>query len=376
MTKRIKVMIVDDSALVRQMLSQILAQDPAIEVIGTASDPIYAMEKMRSLWPDVLILDLEMPRMDGISFLRKIMAEHPTPTIICSSHAEKGAKATIEALALGAITVIAKPKSGLKGFLEGSSHEINQAVRTAARVNLRALPGQNTHTHTPPPSPRPSSSLRSSTSSQRPRFSADVMFPTEGGSVPLAKTTAQIIAIGTSTGGTQALEFVLTRLPADTLGIVVVQHMPERFTGMFAQRLDNLCQIAVHEAKNGDKVTPGKALIAPGGKHMMIKRNGTQYTVEVVDGPMVNRHKPSVDVLFRSVARMAGPNALGIIMTGMGDDGAQGLKEMRDTGARTVAQDEASCVVFGMPKEAIKRGAAEQVVPLTQIPGTIMAYGR
>lgn len=364
MADKIKVMIVDDSALVRQVVSQALSQDPGIEVIATASDPLFALDKMKSLWPDVLVIDIEMPRMDGLSFLRKIMAEHPTPTVVCSSLAEKGAQATMEALSAGAVTIITKPKVGLKSFLEDASNDIIQAVRTAARANLKAMP-------------RSSAAAPAGLPANRPKFSADVILSAgSSGSAAMARTTDQLIAIGTSTGGTQALEAVLTKLPATSLGIVIVQHMPEKFTAMFAQRLNSICQVEVREAQNGDRVIPGRALIAPGGKHMMLKRSGAQYVVEVVDGPLVNRHKPSVDVLFRSVAKFAGANALGIIMTGMGDDGARGLKEMRDAGAKTIAQDEASCVVFGMPKEAIKLGGADQVMPLDQIPGAIVSYGR
>ena len=363
MAEKIKVMIVDDSALVRQVVSQALAQDPGIEVIATASDPIFALEKMKARWPDVLVIDLEMPRMDGLSFLRKVMAERPTPTVVCSSLAEQGAQVTLEALEAGAVAVITKPKSGLKNFLEDASNDIIQAVRAAARANLKALPRGGGAL---PPVSLPLN---------RPKYTADVILPAGKGAPTLARTTEQIVAIGTSTGGTQALEAVLTRLPATCVGLVIVQHMPEKFTAMFAQRLNSLCAIEVREAQNGDRVLPGRALIAPGGRHMLVKRSGAQYVVEVVDGPLVNRHKPSVDVLFRSVARFAGANAMGIIMTGMGDDGARGLKEMHDAGARTVAQDEASCVVFGMPKEAIKLGAADQILPLDQIPGVIAAYG-
>ena len=352
MADKIKVMIVDDSAVVRQVVAQALAADPGIEVIGVASDPLFALERMRTTWPDVLIIDIEMPRMDGITFLKKIMAERPTRVVVCSSLAEKGAQATFEALAAGAASIITKPKLGLKSFLEDSSNDIVQAVRSAAKANVRAL------------RPAPSS---------RPNFTADVML-SAAYNPALSRTTDQLIAIGTSTGGTQALEAVLTRLPATSLGIVIVQHMPAVFTAMFAERLNSLCQIEVREAQNGDRVHPGRALIAPGGKHMMLKRNGAQYVVEVADGPLVNRHKPSVDVLFRSVAKFAGANALGIIMTGMGDDGAQGLKEMHDAGARTVAQDEASSVVFGMPKEAIKLGAADLTLPLNQISGAIVNF--
>lgn len=358
MADNIKVMIVDDSALVRQVVSQALTSAPGIEVIGTASDPLFALQKMKAQWPDVLVIDIEMPRMDGISFLKKIMAERPTPVVICSSLAEKGAQATFEALGAGAVSIITKPKLGLKSFLEDASNDIVQAVRSAARANMQAL-----------------RSTSSNPGLNRPKLSADVML-SAGSNRALERTTDQVVAIGTSTGGTQALEAVLTKLPATALGIVIVQHMPEKFTAMFAERLHNLCQIEVREAKHGDRVIPGRALIAPGGRHMMLKRNGAQYVVDVTDGPLVNRHKPSVDVLFRSVAKFAGANALGIIMTGMGDDGARGLKEMRDAGAKTIAQDEASCVVFGMPKEAIKLGAAEQILPLEQIPAAIVSYGR
>jgi two-component system, chemotaxis family, protein-glutamate methylesterase/glutaminase len=362
MSDKIKVLIVDDSALVRQVVSQALATDPGIEVIGTAADPLFALQKMQSQWPDVLVIDIEMPRMDGITFLKKIMAERPTPVVICSSLAETGAQATFEAMAAGAISIITKPKIGLKSFLEDSANDIVQAVRGAARANMRAVRS----CVATPTSQRP----------DQPKLSADAMLSPASSHRALERTTDQLVAIGTSTGGTQALEAVLTELPATCLGIVIVQHMPEKFTAMFAERLHGLCQIEVREAKNGDRVLPGLALIAPGGKHMMLKRNGAQYVVEVVDGPLVNRHKPSVDVLFRSVAKCAGKNALGIIMTGMGDDGARGLKEMHDAGARTLAQDEASCVVFGMPKEAIKLGAADQTLPLNQIPAAIVGYGR
>jgi two-component system, chemotaxis family, protein-glutamate methylesterase/glutaminase len=359
MADNIKVMIVDDSALVRQVVSLALAREPGIEVIATASDPVFAIDKLRQQWPDVIVLDIEMPRMDGISFLRKIMTERPTPVIICSSLAENGAQATFDAMAAGAVTIITKPKAGLKSFLEDASNDIVQAIRGAARANLRALP-RNMPANAP---------------LNRPKLSADVVIA-PGEPTAMARTTDQLIAIGTSTGGTQALEAVLTRLPATCLGIVIVQHMPEKFTALFAERLNGLCNLEVREARNGDRVIPGRALIAPGGRHMMLKRSGAQYQVEVVDGPLVNRHKPSVDVLFRSVAKFAGANALGIIMTGMGDDGARGLKEMHDAGARTIAQDEASCVVFGMPKEAIKLGGVDEVMPLDRVPEAMMAYTR
>lgn len=351
--KKIKVLIVDDSAVVRQVLGSVLAADPAIEVLAAAADPIFAMEKMRIAWPDVIVLDVEMPRMDGISFMKKIMSERPTPVVICSTLTEKGAETTMQALAAGAVSIVTKPKIGLKRFLEDSSSDIVGAVKEAAHANVRRI------------------SAAMQPLKVAPKLTADAVLSAGAGQA-MAQTTERIVAIGTSTGGTQALEAVLTALPRVCPGIVIVQHMPEKFTEAFANRLDGLCQVDVKEASNNDRVLPGRALIAPGGKHMVLRRSGAQYFVEVLDGPLVNRHRPSVDVLFRSVAKVAGKNALGIIMTGMGDDGAAGLLEMRQANARTVAQDEASCVVFGMPKEAIKRGAAEKVVPLSAIPGEIV----
>jgi two-component system chemotaxis response regulator CheB len=364
----IRVMIVDDSALARQIISQAIDREPGVEVLATAADPLFAMDKMRRAWPDVIVLDIEMPRMDGLSFLRKLMAERPTPVVICSSLAETGSDTLMQAMAAGAVGIVTKPRSGLKSFLEDSSNDIVSAIRAAARANVRLLVRRAASTPAgPPPAGWPAGPAI-----YRPANSADVMLPPPSTATAMARTTDRVIAIGTSTGGTQALEAVLTRLPATMPGIVIVQHMPEQFTAMFAERLNGLCSIEVREAKNNDRVIQGRALIAPGGRHMMLKRNGAQYHVEVVDGPVVNRHKPSVDVLFRSVARFAGRNALGVIMTGMGDDGARGLKEMRDAGAATIAQDEASCVVFGMPGEAIKRGAAERVLALDQIPAALI----
>lgn len=355
--KRIKVLLVDDSAVVRQVLSQLLGADSGIEVMATAADPILAMERMKKEWPDVVVLDVEMPRMDGITFLRKLMAEHPTPVVICSTLTERGAQTTMEAMAAGAAAIVTKPKSGLKQFLQDSSNDLVSAVKSAASVNIKRLV----------PHGRSAQSIPV-------KNSADVILPPGGRA--MTQTTERIIAIGTSTGGTQALEAVLTRLPTMVPGIVIVQHMPEKFTEAFAKRLDSLCRISVKEAANNDRVMPGCALIAPGGRHMLLKRSGAQYYVEVTDGPLVNRHRPSVDVLFRSTAQVAGANAFGIIMTGMGDDGARGLKEMLDAGARTLAQDEASCVVFGMPREAIRLGAAQQTVSLDEIPEHIVRYGR
>lgn len=352
--RKIKVLLVDDSAVVRQVVLALLEREPDIQVIGTASDPLFAMDKMARQWPDVILLDVEMPRMDGITFLRKIMAERPTPVVICSSLTEKGAETTLQALAAGAVEIISKPKIGLKSFLQDSAAELLAAIRAAAQANLNQLL-KHAASATPVP----------------PKLHADAILPAGNGQA-MAQTTERVVAIGTSTGGTQALEVVLTALPRVCPGIVIVQHMPEKFTASFAERLNSLAQIEIREARNNDRVIPGLALIAPGGKHMLLKRSGAYYHVEVVNGPLVNRHRPSVDVLFRSVARFAGRNATGIIMTGMGDDGARGLKELHDSGARTYAQDEASCVVFGMPKEAIKLGGVDQVINLHAIASVIL----
>jgi two-component system chemotaxis response regulator CheB len=347
--KQIQVMVVDDSAVVRQVVSAILNKAPDIHVTHAVADPILAMERMKGGWPDVIVLDVEMPRMDGITFLRKIMAERPTPVVICSSFTARAARTSMEALAAGAVTVIEKPKLELKQFLSDNADELVGAVRMAAHANvarlaLRAAP-------LPPP---------------QPKLTADAILAPAAART-CVHSTERVVAIGTSTGGTQALELVLGGLPCAAPAIVIVQHMPEKFTAAFAERLDSLCRIAVREACNNDRVLPGRALIAPGGRHLLLHRNGAQYFVEVVDGPLVNRHRPSVDVLFRSVAKAAGSNALGVIMTGMGDDGAAGLLEMRRAGAMTLAQDEASCVVYGMPREALKRGAVERTVALDAI---------
>ncbi len=346
----IKVFIVDDSALVRQVLTACLDNHPGIQVIGQAADPLFALDKMRKQWPDVLVLDVEMPRMDGITFLRKIMAERPTPAIICSTLTEKGAAVTLEALAAGAVGVFAKARQGLKDSLQQLSGELIRQIEAAARSHPRAMPSPPVATAPTKeaPAPRPTT----------------------------LSTTDRVVALGTSTGGTQALEVVLRQLPVDCPGIVIVQHMPEKFTAAFAQRLDSICAIEVREARHMDRVRPGLALVAPGGRHMQLKRSGAQYLVEVIDAPPVNRHRPSVDVLFRSVARHAGHNAMGVIMTGMGDDGARGLLAMREAGARTVAQDEASCVVFGMPKEALRMGAVQVTEPLGRLSEVIVQYAR
>ncbi len=352
---RIKVLIVDDSAVVRQVLTATLSQDPGVSVIGVASDPVFAMARMQAQWPDVIVLDVEMPRMDGITFLKKLMTERPTPVVICSTLTEKGAETTMQALAAGAVSIVTKPKVGLKQFLQEDSENLIAAVKAAARANLRRLASAVTVTPVAA------------------KLTADAIL--SACSHAMAETTDRVVAIGTSTGGTQALEVVLTALPRVCPGIVIVQHMPEKFTGAFAERLNKLCRIEVREAVNGDRVLPGRALIAQGGRHMLLKRSGAQYHVEIVNGPPVTRHCPSVDVLFRSVAKCAGKNALGIIMTGMGDDGAKGLKEMHDMGARTIGQDEDSCVVYGMPKEASKLGGVIRELPLGRIACEIVAYG-
>jgi two-component system chemotaxis response regulator CheB len=351
----IQVMIVDDSAVVRQVLVELLRAEAGIEVIAAVADPLFAMQRMKTRWPDVIVLDVEMPRMDGITFLRKLMQERPTPVIICSTLTEAGAPMTVEALSAGAVSIVTKPKADLKGFLQESAAELANAIRGAARANLRAL------------------SRRTQTAPARPvaKHTADVILAPVGERA-MTRTTERVVAIGTSTGGTQALQEVLTALPKVSPGLVIVQHMPPQFTAAFAKRLDALCRIEVREARDRDRVMPGCALIAPGGRHMLLQRSGAQYYVEVREGPPVNRHCPSVDVLFRSVAKAAGRNALGIIMTGMGDDGARGLKEMRDAGAGTIAQDEATCVVFGMPKEAIRMQAVERVLPLEELPTAML----
>ena len=338
----IRVFLVDDSAVVRQVLQAALTQDPGIEVVGSAQDPLFAWQRIKGNWPDVLIVDIEMPRMDGISFLRKVMSEHPLPVIICSSLAESGTQFAIDALAAGAVQIITKPQSGVRDFLQRDAQNIIQAVKVAARARIRPAPTLPRSNMAPP---------ANVLSSQR--------------------STEKVIAIGTSTGGTQALEFVLSHLPATLPGLVIVQHMPEKFTAAFAARLNSLSALEVREARDGDRVLPGRALIAPGGKHMRLTRSGAQFQVQVFDGPLVKHHRPSVDVLFRSVAELGGRNAWGVIMTGMGDDGAQGLAAMHQAGARTLAQDEESCVVFGMPKEAIRLGAVDEVLPLANIPSRL-----
>ncbi|HTY29806.1 MAG TPA: chemotaxis response regulator protein-glutamate methylesterase, partial [Mycobacterium sp.] len=347
-TGKVKVLIVDDSAVVRQVLTKVLEKDPQIDVMGAVPDPIFAMHRMNQQWPDVVLLDVEMPRMDGITFLKELMAIRATPVVVCSTLTERGAETTLQAMSAGAVAIITKPKDGLKTFLESDAADIARTVKGAAGAAMRRMKAVTSVLQSGSiPAQRAASAAASRTSP-----------------VKLSVTTDRLVAIGTSTGGTQALEVVLTSMPRVSPGIVVVQHMPEKFTAAFASRLDQLCEAEVLEAQDGDRVLPGRVLIAPGGLHMKVRRDGAQYRVRVADGPPVNRHKPSVDVLFRSVAECAGGNAMGVIMTGMGDDGARGLKEMRDAGAYTVGQNEATCVVYGMPGEAVKLGAVETEVGL------------
>ena len=355
--KKISVLVVDDSAVVRKVLSEIITSQPDMELCAAAQDPIFATKYMEKQWPDVILLDVEMPRMDGITFLKKIMKEHPTPVVMCSTLTEKGAETTMQAMSSGAVEIVTKPKIGVKGFLTESANEIVTAVKAASKAKLRKT------------------SLKSDSpvSQIKPKLSADAMLKSSD-SAAMVRTTERIIAIGTSTGGTSALEKVLTRLPGVSPGIVVVQHMPGAFTAAFANRLNNICQVTVKEATDGESLLPGHVYIAPGDRHMMIKRSGAVYKINVKDGPLVSRHKPSVDVLFRSVAQVAGKNAMGIIMTGMGDDGALGLLEMRQAGSQTLAENESSCVVYGMPKEAVKRGAVEKELHLDEIPQALMDF--
>ncbi len=351
----IKVFLVDDSAVVRQVLTQLLNSISGLTVIGSAPDPIFAQKKMEGNWPDVIVLDIEMPRMDGVTFLKKLMHEHPTPVVVCSTLTAKGAEVTMQAMSAGAVEIITKPTINLKDFLQEAKGMIADAIKGAAHARVGRI------------KQTPKSAMP-----VQPKLNADVVMP-ESHATPMYQSTDRVIAIGTSTGGTQALEAVLTQLPKTAPGIIVVQHMPEAFTAAFAGRLNSICQVTVKEASTNDRVIPGLVLIAPGGKHMLLKRSGAQYRVEIRDGPLVSRHKPSVDVLFRSTAQAAGKNAIGIIMTGMGDDGAKGMRELHETGALTIAQDEASCVVYGMPKEAVKLGGVDGSLGLSDIPALIVS---
>jgi two-component system chemotaxis response regulator CheB len=338
-------LIVDDSAVVRQILTRDLAKDPEICVVGSAPDPYIARDKIVELKPDVLTLDVEMPRMDGITFLKTLMKHYPIPTIVCSSLTAEGSRTAIEAMNAGAVDVVCKP-NGMYS-IDNMAGDLIARIKLAARSKVQVINHASTA----------ASSVVSS-------------------SLSMAETTNKIFAIGASTGGVQALTEVLTKFPSNAPGTVIVQHMPPKFTASFAERLNQECKVEVREAQNGDRVIPGRVLIAPGGWHMVLRRNGAEYKVEIVDGPPVHHQKPAVEVLFNSVARYAGANAVGAILTGMGADGAVGMLNMRKAGARTVAQDEASCVVFGMPMEAIKIGAAEKVVPLTQVTQTMIALAQ
>jgi two-component system chemotaxis response regulator CheB len=361
--RRITAIVVDDSAVVRRYLSETLTAG-GIEVIATAGDPLFAWPKMEARWPDVIVLDVEMPRMDGLTFLSKVMSERPTPVVMCSTLTAAGAATTLQALAEGAVAIVTKPKLGLRQFLEDPSNGLVAAVRAAAGANVAAL-GRRLRPRQSAAPPSPGTAPPDGAASAAPRIASTARVGA------LAETTDRVIALGASTGGVQAIEHVLVGLPRTTPGIVIVQHMPPSFTGAFAERLDRLCAMEIKEARDGDRVIAGRVLIAPGGRHMRLRRSGAQYLVEVCDGPLVNRHKPSVDLLFRTVALHAGANAVGVLLTGMGDDGARGLLEMRQAGARTAAQDESSCVVFGMPREAIKLGAAAQVLSLDEVSGWI-----
>ncbi|MGB9697829.1 MAG: protein-glutamate methylesterase/protein-glutamine glutaminase [Thermodesulfobacteriota bacterium] len=339
---KIRVLVVDDSAIVRKILTEELSKEPDIEVIGTAPDPYVARDKIVLQKPDVITLDIEMPRMDGLTFLKKLMRYYPLPVIVVSSLTPKGSKMALEALENGAVEVLSKP--GPAYSVGEMSYQLKEKIRAVAKVNLKRV--QYT---TPANTPAPPVITKA-----------------------LSETTQKVIAIGASTGGTEAIKEVLIKLPINVPGIVIVQHMPPQFTTAFAERLNNLCQMEVKEAQDGDAVLNGRALLAPGNFHMLLRRSGSRYYVNVKDGPMVHHQRPAVDVLFHSVAQYAGPNAIGVILTGMGADGAEGLLKMKEAGAKTIAQDEATCVVFGMPKEAIKRGAVDKVVPLEKISQEIM----
>jgi two-component system chemotaxis response regulator CheB len=349
---KIRVLTVDDSALMRQVLATLLAKDPGIEVIGSAPDPYIAREKIKAMSPDVLTLDVEMPKMDGITFLEKLMKGHPMPVIMVSSLTEAGCQTTLRALELGAVDFITKPKIDLREGMEEVAQDLIGKIKAAAVANVK----------------REALGVRREAKPLTPHS-----LPLTSGRAML-KTTDTIIAIGSSTGGTEAVKDVLMSLPPNTPPILITQHMPERFTKTWADRMNSLCRISVKEAEDGDSVLPGHALVAPGNYHMALVRSGARYSVRINQDDPVNRHRPSVDVMFESVAQYAGGNAVGVILTGMGGDGAKGLLAMKQAGASTIAQDEASCVVFGMPKEAIKLGGVDKVVPLTDIAGTVLEY--
>jgi two-component system, chemotaxis family, protein-glutamate methylesterase/glutaminase len=363
MSRKIRVLIVDDSASVRTTLSDIISADPDLEVMATAADPYVAVERIRQEVPDVMFLDIELPRMDGITFLKKIMSQRPIPVVICSSLAQDGSDAFMQALEAGAVDVVAKPRVDTAQFLQESRMRICDAAKAAAHAKMRGLAKASPALRAPSPDVKVEAKL-----------TADAILPPisdarRASLIARLPVTEPLVAIGASTGGTEAL-------PADSPPILIVQHMPEKLTTAFARRLDTTCAVRVKEAEDGDLVQPGQVLLAPGNLHMLLVRNGSRYTVKVEEGPHVSRHRPSVDVLFRSVAQAAGRNAMGMILTGMGDDGARGLLEMRQMGSLTLAQDEATCVVFGMPKEAIQRGAAVRTLPLSKMAGEIVSLGR
>ena len=355
-TRKIRVLIVDDSATVRQVLAQVLASDPGIEVMGAAADPYVAVQRIQQEVPDVITLDIEMPRMDGLTFLDKIMSQHPLPVVICSTLAGKGSDTALAAMEKGAIEIITKPKLGAREFFEEARVQICDVVKAAAAARFRG--------------PRPAAKMTAT-----PKLTADAIL-SKPESHAMIQTTEKVVAVGASTGGTEALREFLEAMPADAPGIAIVQHMPELFTTRFAERLNKICRISVKEAANNDSIVAGQALIAPGNRHLLLKRSGARYYVELRDGPLVSRHRPSVDVLFRSAARYAGRNAIGVIMTGMGDDGAKGMLEMKQAGAVNLAQDEASCVVFGMPAAAIAQKAVDRVLPLSGIAPEVLRQCR
>jgi two-component system, chemotaxis family, protein-glutamate methylesterase/glutaminase len=351
---KIRVLVIDDSALVRQMLTEILNSDRSIEVVGAAPDPYMAREKIKRLNPDVLTLDVEMPGMDGITFLRNVMRLHPMPVVMVSSLTARGAEITLQALEIGAVDFVSKPRIDVAHTLEQYSEEIIEKVKTAARARIQSK-------HLADAAPR----------KVEPKLSADAVL--ESRHSKHFRTTERIIAMGASTGGTEAIKDVLTQMPADAPGVVITQHMPEAFTASFAQRMDSVSLMTVCEAKDGAPILPGHVLIAPGNHHILVTRNGARYVCLLNDGPPVNRHRPSVDVLFRSIADNVGPNAVGVILTGMGDDGALGMKEMHDAGIPTLAQDEKTCVVWGMPGSAVNLGAVDEILPLDKIAARILA---
>lgn len=356
MIERKKVLIIDDSALIRQMLSDMINRDRQLEVVGVAADPFVAREKIKKLQPDVLTLDVEMPRMDGITFLSNLMRLRPMPVIMVSSLTEKGADITLQALELGAIDFVTKPKIDLASGFSDYQSEIVEKLKMAAGAKVRALDTRK---------------IDPANLEVAPRFSADAIIEKRKIKKHF-KTTDKILAIGASTGGTEAIKEVLMALPPNAPGTVITQHIPEAFSAPFAKRMNSSCALTVTEATDGAQIIPGHAFIAPGNRHMVIERDGARFVCRLVEGPPVNRHIPSVDVMFRSLAQNVGPNCMGVLLTGMGNDGAQGMKEMHDVGAFTIAQDEHTSVVWGMPGEAVKLGCADKVLPLQKIAGSIM----